>query len=318
MVRNLNKYRFKTSFLYWFIFLTLNFLFIFLFDSLAATQVSLEWDPNSEPDLAGYRVFCREQDQSFNYSDPCWEGIVNYCTIYNLEETKSYCFVVRALDNEGLESENSNEVCVDVGETDPANASNIKGDFDGNGTTDILWRRGDTGEVAVWLMNGSTRSAYSLGSVTTDWEIVDIANFDGNTTDDILWRHTGTGEVVSWLMNGFTKTVHSYGNVPLVWEIVSVGQFDADNSTDDILWRRGDTGEVAVWLMNGSTRSAYSLGGVTTDWEIVDIANFDGNTTDDILWRHTGTGAVVSWLMNGFTKTVHSYGNVPLVWEMVK
>jgi len=111
MVRILNQYRFNYSFLFRFIFLSLNFLFFFNLDASAATQVSLEWAPNTEPDLAGYRVFYREQSQSYDYANPSWEGTDTYCTIYNLDETKTYCFVTRAFDTEGFESGNSNEVC---------------------------------------------------------------------------------------------------------------------------------------------------------------------------------------------------------------
>jgi PKD domain/K319L-like, PKD domain len=110
MIRNLSKHGFNYSFLFWFILLTLNFLFFFVLDSSAATQVSLAWDPNSEPDLAGYRVFCREQSQSYDYANPSWEGTDTYCIIYDMDETKTYYFVVRAFDTKGFESGNSNEV----------------------------------------------------------------------------------------------------------------------------------------------------------------------------------------------------------------
>jgi hypothetical protein len=33
------------------------------------------------------------------------------------------------------------------------------GDFDGNGSTDILWRDNNTGTVAIWLLDGF-RSAF--------------------------------------------------------------------------------------------------------------------------------------------------------------
>jgi PKD repeat protein len=111
MVRNLNQDRFNYSFIFWNIFFTLTFLFLSVINSSASTQVTLEWAPNSEPDLAGYRVFSREQSQSYDYANPSWEGTDTYCTIYDLDETKTYCFVTRAFDTEGFESGNSNEVC---------------------------------------------------------------------------------------------------------------------------------------------------------------------------------------------------------------
>jgi hypothetical protein len=111
MVGNSSKYQFNYSFLFWFILFTLNLLFFLTVNCFAATQVSLTWDPNSESDLAGYRVFCRDQSQSYDYVNPSWEGTDTYCTIYNLDETKTYCFVARAFDTQGLESGNSIEVC---------------------------------------------------------------------------------------------------------------------------------------------------------------------------------------------------------------
>jgi hypothetical protein len=114
MVRNLSKYRFNYSFLFGFILLTLNFSFFIIPDASAATQASLQWEPNTESDLAGYRVFYREQNQSYDYENPSWEGIDTYCTIYDLDESKTYCFVAKAFDTEGYESENSIECCLEA------------------------------------------------------------------------------------------------------------------------------------------------------------------------------------------------------------
>ncbi|MGD8298861.1 MAG: hypothetical protein PVG67_20835, partial [Desulfobacterales bacterium] len=115
MFRNLNKYRFKHSFYFLFILLTLNFSFFLISDTSAATQASFRWEPNTEPDLAGYRIFHREQGRDYDYANPIWEGTDTYCTIYDLDESKTYFFVARAFDNEGYESENSLEASLEPG-----------------------------------------------------------------------------------------------------------------------------------------------------------------------------------------------------------
>ena len=88
--------------------------FIFLFFNFAtpvyAIDITLQWTPNNETNLAGYRVFYRAESQSYNYENPYWESIDPTCTIYDLDETKTYYFVVRAFETNGLESANSNEV----------------------------------------------------------------------------------------------------------------------------------------------------------------------------------------------------------------
>jgi len=76
-------------------------------------DVSFQWDKNTDPDLAGYRVFCREIGQSYNYTNPSWEGTDTTCTIYDLDQTKTYYFVSRAFDIYGLESIDSNELVLE-------------------------------------------------------------------------------------------------------------------------------------------------------------------------------------------------------------
>jgi PKD repeat protein len=117
MVSILNKYRFNYTFLFWFFLLTIALFVFSIPNSSGSTQVTLEWSPNSEPDLAGYKLFCREQGQNYNYDSPCWEGTDTNCTIYDLDDTKSYFFVVRAMDTEGFQSSDSNEACLEAGTT---------------------------------------------------------------------------------------------------------------------------------------------------------------------------------------------------------
>ena len=90
--------------------LSVIFLFINLTVPVYAIDITLQWSPNNEPELAGYRVFYREEGQSYNYDTPYWETTNNFCTIYDLDETKTYYFVVRAFDANEFESTNSNEV----------------------------------------------------------------------------------------------------------------------------------------------------------------------------------------------------------------
>lgn len=89
--------------------------FLFLPAISFGGSVTLEWEPNSEQDLAGYRVFVREAGQGYDYSLPAWSGTETTCLLNNILETNKYHFVVRAFDTEGYESENSNEVSYFMG-----------------------------------------------------------------------------------------------------------------------------------------------------------------------------------------------------------
>ena len=57
------------------------------------------------------------------------------------------------------------------------------GDFDGNGSTDILWRDA-SGNVGMWLMNGTSISSTAvLGSVPLNWSVAQTGDYDGFGSD---------------------------------------------------------------------------------------------------------------------------------------
>ena len=99
-------------------------LFFGFVSPVYAVNVTFQWDPNTEPDIAGYKVFCREKGQSYNYTNPSWKGTDTTCTIFNLDETKTYYFVSRTFDTQGLESIDSNELYLEAATTTNNSATN--------------------------------------------------------------------------------------------------------------------------------------------------------------------------------------------------
>ncbi|MDJ0781789.1 MAG: fibronectin type III domain-containing protein, partial [Desulfosarcinaceae bacterium] len=76
-----------------------------------AVSITLEWDANPQPELRGYKIFCRlASEDSYDYDKPVWAGTDGRCEISGLASGTDYCFVVRAFDAEGNESGDSNEV----------------------------------------------------------------------------------------------------------------------------------------------------------------------------------------------------------------
>ena len=96
------------------------------------------------------------------------------------------------------------------------------GDFDGNGSTDILWR--DTsGNVGIWLMNGTQlMSTAVLGNVPLNWAIAQTGDYNGDGKSDVLWTDN-TGNVGVWLMNGTSvSSTQNYGNIGTNWQVQSL------------------------------------------------------------------------------------------------
>jgi hypothetical protein len=79
---------------------------IFLYSQFFSNNPDLAGvDSNSEPDLVGCKIFCREISQSYDYATPSGEAIDIYYTIYDLDENKTYCFVVRAFNTKALRAD---------------------------------------------------------------------------------------------------------------------------------------------------------------------------------------------------------------------
>ena len=77
-------------------------------------DVMLEWLPNIETNLAGYRVFMRAKGKAYDYANPEWETTDTDCKFYNLDKHTTYHFVVRAFNTEDEESGDSNEATLNL------------------------------------------------------------------------------------------------------------------------------------------------------------------------------------------------------------
>jgi hypothetical protein len=81
-----------------------------------AAQVELEWDPNTEPELAGYKVYWGTS--SGNYASSKDVGKTTACIVTGLDEGKTYYFAATAYDGDNNESDYSNQISYAVPHSD--------------------------------------------------------------------------------------------------------------------------------------------------------------------------------------------------------
>lgn len=98
---------------------------------LLLITVHFRWDANTEPDLAGYRIFRRPAGSIYDYSIPvadipCTGGDTSCTTGSDVNVPDGdYYWVVRAYDTEGYESEDSNEQHKLITSVEPSAPSNL-------------------------------------------------------------------------------------------------------------------------------------------------------------------------------------------------
>ncbi|MFC3299802.1 lysozyme M1 [Arthrobacter agilis] len=184
------------------------------------------------------------------------------------------------------------------------------GDFNGNGTDDLISRRTDG---TLWFHDGtgsgSFRTAVKIGS---GWGIYSQLvggqdfNNDGRPdvlarkTDGTLWFYAGTGRVSSDT-EGYKPAVRIGSGWNIYDIMVSPGDFSGD-ARPDLIARKADG---TLWLYQGTGRSDNLLGTpvrIGTGWNTFDMITGAGDYTgngkadllarkaDGTLWLYEGTG----------------------------
>ncbi|MBX3214917.1 MAG: VCBS repeat-containing protein [Labilithrix sp.] len=189
------------------------------------------------------------------------------------------------------------------------------GDFNGNGSWDIFWRRTTTGVTSIWFMNnGALVNTIAPGSVGSDWQIEGVGDFDGDGRSDLFWRHT-SGVTAIWYDGQKVRSQHYPGTVGFDWKFEGVGDFDGDGRSD-VFWRH-NTGVTAIWYSGDKVRPQHYPGSVSASWIFEGVGNFDGDSRSDVLWRQTGSGVTSIWYSGDQIRAPGYPGAIPFQWTVL-
>lgn len=148
------------------------------------------------------------------------------------------------------------------------------GDFNRDGSPDLLWRNTSTQKLAIWTMSGTAKAGDLVPSpdqaVDANWAVVGALDYDGDGARDLLWYNSTSGKIVFWFMNTAVQRITGQFASPSNagannWKVVAAGDFglgpSGTNDTNDILWRNETSGRLVLWYMNTSGVRTY--GGFT-------------------------------------------------------
>ncbi|MCU1350634.1 MAG: hypothetical protein JWO56_3664, partial [Acidobacteria bacterium] len=188
------------------------------------------------------------------------------------------------------------------------------GDFDGNGSSDLVLRNQSTGANALWLMNGTSyASTVNLDWLPSAFRIDGSADFDGDGQPDLLLRNYTNGNNALWLMNGTAvKAIVNLPWLPIAADFRFEGTADMNgDGWPDLLIRNYSNGNNAVWLMNGTSFAGVANLPALPDpnYRMAGAGDFNGDGKPDIVWRNQVTGNNAVWLMDGLTQL--SIANLP-------
>jgi hypothetical protein len=190
-------------------------------------------------------------------------------------------------------------------------AAKTPADFNGDGTSDILYRdnsNGDTGFYAI--VNGANSGWHDVGASSTAYSVVGVGDFTGSGTDDVLYRNAATGDTGFYLIsNGVNAGWHDIGASATAYNVVGVGDFNGD-LTDDILYRNNTSGDTGFYeIVNGVNTGWHDVGASSTAYSVVGVGDFNGDGTSDILYRDNITGDTGFYeIVNGVNTGWHDVG----------
>jgi hypothetical protein len=176
---------------------------------------------------------------------------------------------------------------------DPSWRTGGAGDFDSDGTTDILWYDDDSGTARIWLLGDFAGDGEFDIQLAAGWVVAGIGDFNGDGRGEIaIWNRSARLEI--WGLEGELVRLARI-SIRQHWEIAGFGDIDGDGD-DDIIIQDRRKRKLGASLMSAD----FSAQQVLLDrqraalWDIIDSGDYDGDGQSDLLWRDLSSGTAGS------------------------
>ncbi len=188
-------------------------------------------------------------------------------------------------------------------------------DFNGDGTSDILWYNSSTSAVGMFRMQNGVPTWVGIGQGGAGWSIVGVGDFNGDGTSDILWYNASSRAVGQFRMANGVPTWVNIGTGSAGWSIAGTGDYNGDG-TADILWYNASSRAVGMFRMANGVPTWVNIGTGGAGWSIAGSGDFNGDGTTDILWYHASSRAVGMFRMANGVPTWVNIGTGGAGWSI--
>jgi hypothetical protein len=182
------------------------------------------------------------------------------------------------------------------------------GYIDDDNKSDIVWEHVDTGEIFVWLIDGSTTpvGSGSLGFPDARFRnnALGLADLDGSGTDDIVFQASDDDALAVFFTDGLnTVTAFEIGPPPANFEVAAFGNVNGAEA-DDIIFEDATGGNYGIWEFDETGNIATGCGqshpGVST-FQLAGSGNLNpaDDDTDDFVWENFTANSFVGWTIIG-------------------
>jgi hypothetical protein len=174
-------------------------------------------------------------------------------------------------------------------------STHTPGDFNGDGTSDLLWFNPSLSQVGYWTMTatvptstfggGVTRTGLRTYSVTPGYFVGAAGDFNGDGYADLVFT-SANRDLWLWTNDqhgGWTSTRINNASYPSQWQLVGAGDVDGAGH-DDLLWLDPSECKFGYWTMSGATVTGYHAIDIACGYYPISIGYYTSSNRLSIIW----------------------------------